>query len=169
MNGAFAASGIAEALMDTVDPLPPPIGLMLPAFNVAGVLTLVAFGLRSRKLAVFGTVVLLLATLLFQPWKCFWLFEVAYPEMGILSAGVICRFVGFVWLAVCVAVVGSLLFTFLTPMKGSSEAATYPTKSEGLPGPERGVRSAAIQIAPELSGVTLREGVFRATPKTDDH
>ena len=71
MNGIFAAAGIAEAAwaMEAC--------MLVLAFGIVGLLTLFAFALRSRHLAVFAAVLMLLGTIFFQPWLCFRPFEEA--------------------------------------------------------------------------------------------
>jgi hypothetical protein len=163
MTATIAAAGIAEAAWAMA------ACVMTLGFGVVGVLTLFAFALRSRALAAFATVLLLLATLFFQPWHCFWPFEeAAYADPDVESAAGMFQTVGVIWVAVCVACAGSLLFAFLAPRKGLPLAATRPEGSAGLPEPEPRVRSTGIQVAPEASGVTLREGIFRTMRKTGD-
>jgi hypothetical protein len=73
---------------------------------------------------IIAAVILLLVTLFFEPWQCFSPFEEAdYADPDVRVAGMF-RTVG----VTCVAAVGSVLFAFLWPKKGT------PT-TEGSHGP----------------------------------
>jgi hypothetical protein len=156
VSRTFAAAGIAEAAWAQA------ACMMTLAFGVVALLTLFACALRSRYVAVFAAVLLLLTTLLFQPWNCFWPFEeAAYTDPDVQSAAGMVQKVGIVWVAVCVACVGSLLFAFVAPRRPPL-AATVAEGTDGLSAPGHRVHSSGIHVAPEVRGITARDGISRS-------
>jgi hypothetical protein len=127
MASIFAAAGLAEAAWATA------ACVMSLALAVVGVVIVFAFALRSQGVAVFAAVLLLLATLVFQPWQCFSPFEeAAYADPDVRSAAETFRVVGVAWVVSCVAAIACLLFVFLFPKK-DPRANTTPGGAEGAP------------------------------------
>jgi hypothetical protein len=128
MPGIYAAAGLAEYAWAEF------ACMVFFSMGIVSVVALFALALRSQRLAVLSTVLLLLASIFFEPWYLFAPFEeAAYADPDVQSAAVMFRKVGVTWVVTCVAAAGSLVFTFLFPRRGLQVDAT-PEGASGPPG-----------------------------------